>query len=111
MRGLIHFRFIFLVVLPSSMFVAQCFWFRRARRLIRTIEWPAGRYLLQRFWFVAILLLLSTVIVQISGHWFPHRYFANGMASIARLWLVASFLAFLAVISVELIEWLSRSAR
>jgi uncharacterized protein len=111
MRGFIHFRFIFLVVLPSSMFVAQCFWFRRARRLIRTIEWPAGRYLLQSFWIAAILLLLSTVIVQISGHWLPHRYFADGITSIARLWLVASFLAFLAVISVELIEWLSRSAR
>jgi predicted MPP superfamily phosphohydrolase len=32
------------------------------------------------------------------------------MISISRLWLVASFVAFLAVISVELIEWLSRPA-
>ena len=109
MRGLIHFPLILLVFL-SLMFVAQRFWFVRAWRLIETVARPAWRYLLQGLWIVAIVLLLTAVFVPFFGHWSPRRDLAIWLISISRLWLVASFLAFLAVTSVALIEWLSRPA-
>jgi hypothetical protein len=109
MRGLIHFPLILLVFL-SSMFVAQRFWFVRAWRLIDAVARPAWRNLLQGLWIAAIVLLLTAVFAPILSHWSPLRDLANWIISLSRLWLVASFLAFLAVTSVALIEWLSRSA-
>jgi predicted MPP superfamily phosphohydrolase len=109
MRGLIHFPLILLVFL-SLMFVAQRFWFVRAWRLIETVARPAWRYLLQGLWIVAIVLVLTAVFVPFFGHWSPRRDLAIWLISISRLWLVASCLAFLAVTSVALIEWLSRPA-
>jgi Calcineurin-like phosphoesterase len=109
MRGFIHFPLIFLVVFLSLMFVAQRFWFVRAWRLIDTIVWPAWRYLLQGLWIAAIVLLLTAVFAPIFSHWSPRRDLAAWLISISRLWLVASFLAFLLVTSVALIEGLSRS--
>jgi hypothetical protein len=109
MRGLIQFPLILLVFL-SLMFVAQRFWFVRAWRLIETVARPAWRYLLQGLWIVAIVLVLTAVFVPFFGHWSPRRDLAIWLISISRLWLVASCLAFLAVTSVALIEWLSRSA-
>jgi uncharacterized protein len=108
MRGLIHFPSILLVLL-SLIFVAQRFWFIRAWRLIDTVARPAWRYLLQGLCFAAIALLLTAVFVPIFSHWSPRRDLAIWLISVSRLWLVASFLAFLAVTSVALIEWLSRS--
>jgi hypothetical protein len=108
MRGLIHFPLILLVFL-SSMFVAQRFWFVRAWRLIGAVARPEWRYLLQSLWIAAIVLLLTTVLAPIFSHWSPRWNLAAWLISISRLWLVASFLAFLAVTSVALIERLSRS--
>ena len=110
MRGFIHFRFIFLIVIVSLMFAAQCFWFARARRLIDKIAWPAWRHLFQGLWIAAILLLLTASLAPISSHWFPHRDLAHWMISVSRLWLLAFFLAFQAVTSVEFMDRLSRRA-
>jgi uncharacterized protein len=109
MRGLIHFPLILLVFL-SLMFVAQRFWFVRAWRLIDTVARPAWRYLLQGFWIAAMVLLLTAVCFPIFSHWSPRRHLANWLISVSTLWLFTSFLAFLAVTSVALVEWLSRSA-
>jgi uncharacterized protein len=108
MRGVLHFPLILLVFL-SSMFVAQRFWFVRAWRLIGAVARPAWRYLLQGLWIAAIVLLLTTFLAPIFSHWSPRWDLAAWLISISRLWLVASFLAFLAVTSVALIERLSRS--
>jgi hypothetical protein len=109
MRGLINFPLISLVFL-SLMFMAQRFWFVRAWRMIETVARPAWRYLLQGLWIAAVMLLLTTVFAPIFSDWPPRRDLANWIISISRLWLVASCLAFLAVTSVALIEWLSRPA-
>ena len=109
MRGLIHFPLILLLLL-SLMFVAQRFWFVRAWRLIDTVARPAWRFALQGIWISAIVVLLTAVFAPIFSHWSPRCDLANWLISISRLWLLVSFLAFLAVTSVALIEWLSRPA-
>ncbi|MGD1075292.1 MAG: metallophosphoesterase [Thermodesulfovibrionales bacterium] len=56
----------------------------------------------------AVFLLLATVLDVPAGHFISRRGPGNEVLSASRLWLLASSFGFLAVLSVEVLGWVSR---
>src|SRR6266705_403955 len=88
MRGPRPFRIFLMVILALTPF-AQSFWFLRAWRVIDALAWLG----------LLDLLGVRVILRRALGPW--------GRA-VARLWLIASCLGFLAVAGVGGVEWLSR---
>jgi uncharacterized protein len=109
MRGPRPFRMFLLIILALTP-LAQTFWFRQAWRLIDAVSWPVPRALLQGLWVAAVLIVLAAALDLLLGQLLLHRVFSPWGRAIARLWLIASCLGFLAVTVVGAIEWLSRPA-
>ncbi|MGH8065580.1 MAG: metallophosphoesterase [Candidatus Entotheonellia bacterium] len=109
MRGPRPFR-IFLMVILALTPLAQYFWFVRAWRVIDAMAWPGPRYLLQGLWMAAALVVLAAALDLLVGQVIPRRALGPWGRAVARLWLIASCIGFLAVTVVGGIEWLSRPA-
>jgi predicted MPP superfamily phosphohydrolase len=109
MRGPKPFR-IFLTIILVLTPLAQAFWFLQAWRLIAAVAWPAARALLQGLWIVAAFAVLASVFDQLGYRVLPLWVFGPWGRAGARLWLIASCLAFLAVSVVEGLAWLSQAA-
>jgi uncharacterized protein len=109
MRGPKPFR-IFLMGILALTPVAQAFWFAWAWRLIGAVAWPGPRSLLQGVWVVAVLVVLATRLVLLGVRVIPRQAARPWARAVARIWLIASCLGFLAVTAVGAIEWLSRPA-
>jgi uncharacterized protein len=107
MRGPRPFR-IFLMVILALTPLAQCFWFVQAWRVIDAVAWPAPRALLQGLWIVAALVVLAAGLELLGLGVIPRRVLGPWGRAVARLWLIAAGLGFLAVTVVGGIEWLSR---
>jgi predicted MPP superfamily phosphohydrolase len=88
--------------------LAQCFWFVQAWRVIDAVAWPAPRALLQGLWIVAALVVLAAGLELLGLGVIPRRVLGPWGRAVARLWLIAAGLGFLAVTVVGGIEWLSR---
>jgi uncharacterized protein len=97
---------IILVLTP----LAQYFWFARAWHLIATMAWPGLRYLGQSLWLVAALAVLVAVLDLMVGHRILRRDLWPWGRAVARLWLIASCVGYVAVTVVWGIEWLSQPA-
>jgi uncharacterized protein len=107
MRGPRPFR-IFLMVILALTPLAQYFWFVWAWRVIEAMAWPGPRAMLQGLWVVAALVVLAAGLELLVGPVIPRRVIGPWGRAVARLWLIASCLGFLAVTAVGGIEWLSR---
>ena len=108
MRGPKPFR-IFLLAILTLTPLAQAFWFVRAWRVIDAVAWPASRHLLQALWVIAALVVLAAALELLVGPVIPRRIAGPRARAVARLWLVASCIGFLAVTVVGGIERLSRA--
>jgi uncharacterized protein len=109
MRGPRPFR-IFLMVILGLTPLAQYFWCVRAWRVIDAMAWPGLRFLLQGLWMAAALVVLAAALDLLVGRVIPRRALGPWGRAVARLWLIASCLGFLAVTVVGDLEWLSRPA-
>ena len=98
----------FLVVILALTPLAQPFWFGRAWWVIDAIAWLGPRYLLQSLWMVAVLVVLAAVLDLTAGHRLSRRDLWPWGRAVARLWLIASCVGYLAVTAVGGVEWLSR---
>jgi predicted MPP superfamily phosphohydrolase len=107
MRGPRPFR-IFLMVILALTPVAQAYWFAWAWRLIGAVAWPGPRYVLQGLWVTAGLVVLAAGLDLLGVRVVPRRAQRPWGRAVARIWLIASCIGFLAVIAVGGIEWLSR---
>jgi uncharacterized protein len=107
MRGPRPFR-IFLMVILALTPLAQYFWFVWAWRVIEAMAWPGPRAMLQGLWVVAAFVVLAAGLELLVGPVIPRRVIGPWGRAVARLWLIASCLGFLAVTAVGGIEWLSR---
>src|SRR5712691_5042255 len=109
MRGPRPFR-IFLMVILALTPLAQAFWFVRAWRVIDAVAWPGPRAVLQGLWVAAALVVLAAALDMLRVRVLPRRAFGPWGWAVARLWLIASCLGFLAMTAVGSLEWLSRAA-
>src|SRR5690349_16304928 len=71
---------------------------------------PGARYLLQGLWTAALLVLLASFLEPFVGRMLPRGPVGSWIVGAARVWLVASFFAFFAFQSVEVVGWISRVA-
>jgi uncharacterized protein len=109
MRGPRPFR-IFLMGILALTPVAQAFWFAWAWRLIGAVAWPGPRSLLQGVWVVAALVVLAAGLDLLGVRVIPRQAARPWARAVARIWLIASCLGFLAVTAMGGLEWLSRPA-
>ena len=109
MRGPRPFR-LFLMVILALTPLAQSFWFVQAWHVIDAVAWPGPRALLQGLWIVAALVVLAAALDLLRVRILPRRVFGPWGRAVARLWLIASCLSFLAITAVGSLEWLSRPA-
>jgi predicted MPP superfamily phosphohydrolase len=107
MRGPRPFR-IFLMVILALTPLAQAFWFVWAWRLIGAVGWPAPRYLLHGLWSMAALVVLAAGLDLLGVRVLPRRAQRPWGRAVARIWLIASCIGFLAVVVVGAVERLSR---
>jgi predicted MPP superfamily phosphohydrolase len=107
MRGPRPFR-IFLMVILALTPLAQAFWFVWAWRAIGVVAWPVPRVLLQGLWGVAALVVLAAGLDLLGVRVIPRQAAKPWGRAVARIWLIASCIGFLAVTVVGGIEWLSR---
>jgi len=90
--------------------LAQAFWFVRAWRVIDAVPWPGPRTVLQGLWIVAALVVVAAALDLLLGQLLLRRMFGPWGRAVARLWLIASCLGFLAVTAVGGLAWLSQAA-
>src|SRR6266705_4064905 len=101
---------LFLMVILALTPLAQSFWFGRTWRVLDAVAWPGPRALLRGLWIVAALVVLAAALDMLRVRVIPRWAFGPWERAVARLWLIASCLGFLAVTVVGSLEWLSRSA-
>jgi predicted MPP superfamily phosphohydrolase len=77
--------------------LAQAFWFARAWRAPEAVAWLRPRSLVQGRWGVAALVVLAAGLELLAGPVIPRRVLGPWGRAVARLWLVAACLGFLAV--------------
>ena len=104
------YRWVFLVALLSILYIVQRFWFLRAWRLVSGVPQAGWRYLLNGLLLAAAAVVLAAILDPMLGHFIPRHGLGNWVVASARVWLVASFLGFLAVTAVRTLEFLSKPA-
>jgi len=87
-------------------FGVQPFWFANAWRHISVISQPSFKFALEMVWFAALFIVIGTSLRPIFGRLLPARGLGNWAAALTRVWLLASFCAFVAYQAVNLIGWI-----
>ena len=108
MRGVVLYRFVFLIALLSVIYIVQRFWFLRTWRLVGAVNEPGWRYLLKGLLVAAAVTVLAAILDPILGRFIPRYGLGNWVVAASRVWLVASFLGYLVVTSVGMLELLSK---
>jgi hypothetical protein len=103
-RYLLFFAFLGLVVF------IQRFWFLGAWHWIQSVGREGTRHSLQVLWIGAMVLFLSSFLEPLFGRIWPRGSVGSSLVAVSRVWLVASFFAFFAFQSVEIVGWISRAA-
>jgi uncharacterized protein len=88
----------------------QRFWFLRAWNWIETVDGAQWRYGLQIALIAAAVTLFAALFDPLFGHIVSRVVFGKSLITFARLWLIASFFAFIAMQSVGAIEWVTNVA-
>jgi len=90
--------------------LTQAFWFLQAWHVIDAVAWLVPRFLLRELWVAAAIIVLAAALDLLLGQFILRQVFGPWGWAVARLWLIASCLAFLAVTAVAAIAWLSQPA-
>jgi predicted MPP superfamily phosphohydrolase len=90
--------------------LAQSFWFLQAWCVIDAVAWPGLRALLQGLGILAALVVLAAALDMLGVRVLPRRVCGPWGRAVARLWVIASCLSFLAITAVGSLAWLSRPA-
>ncbi|HXZ80527.1 MAG TPA: metallophosphoesterase [Terriglobales bacterium] len=85
---------------------AQLFWFRSAWRALKRIGSPKWILLLRTLVVAALLWLIVVLADRLFLHFLPRSGPTRWIMTLAQLWLVPSFFAFLLVKLVHGIEWI-----
>jgi predicted MPP superfamily phosphohydrolase len=85
----------------------QRFWFLRAWRAIQSLSSAQWRLGLEAALIALALALFVAVFDPLLGRAVSRSGFGKSFVTFSRLWLIASFFAFLAVESVGAVEWVS----
>ena len=113
-------RVLFFALFLLAVYAVQRFWFVRAWAWIGSFSNANWRFGLHAVLITLAAALLATILDPLFGHWisrhtsdsfsFGGLNLGKSLATISRLWLVASFFGFLAVESVGAIEWVTNVA-
>jgi uncharacterized protein len=104
-------RFVVFFAFLGLLVFIQRFWFASAWRWIDQVARGNTRHFLQGLWFVAALVLLSSLLEPLMGRIWPRSGIGSFLVALSRVWLVASFFAFFTFQSVEVVGWISHGAR
>jgi hypothetical protein len=110
MRALFLLRAVFLLLFWLLIYPAQRFWFLRAWRRAQKASSAGWRRILKGLTGCAAVVLLAALLDSINGNLIPRQSLAGWLVLVARVWVVASFVGFVALHAVRLLERLSRSA-
>ena len=115
MFTLILSRVLFLGLFLLAVYAVQRFWFMRAWSWIGSFSNANWRFGLHAGLIALAVALLATILDPLLGHGISRLSLGSlnlgkTIATVARLWLVASFFGFLAVESVGAIEWVTNIA-
>ncbi len=115
MLALILNRILFLAVFLLAVYAVQRFWFMRAWSSIGAFSNLYWRFGLHAGLIALAAARVATMLDPLLGHAISRLSlggfnFGRLLATVARLWLVASFFGFLAVESVGAIEWVTNVA-
>jgi predicted MPP superfamily phosphohydrolase len=108
-------RVFFFALFLLAVYAVQRFWFVRAWSWIGSFSNANWRLGLHAGLIALAAALLATLLDPLLGRGISRLSFGNfdlgkTLATVARLWLVASFFGFLAVESVGAIEWVTNAA-
>jgi predicted MPP superfamily phosphohydrolase len=108
-------RVFFFALFLLAVYAVQRFWFVRAWSWIGSFSNANWRFGCHAGLIALAAALLVTLLDPLLGRGISHLSFGNfdlgkTLATVARLWLVASFFGFLAVESVGAIEWVTNAA-
>ena len=115
MFALILTRVLFFALFLLAIYAVQRFWFLRAWTWIAAFSNAHWRFGLHAGLIALAVALLATLLDPLLGHGISRLSFGSfnlgkTLTTVARLWLVASVFGFLAVESVEAIEWVTNVA-
>ncbi|MBZ5655542.1 MAG: metallophosphoesterase [Acidobacteriia bacterium] len=105
MFPLILVRVLFLALFLAAVYAVQRFWFLRAWSWIGTLSSAHWRYGLQAGLIALAIAIFASLLDPLLGHAVSHVGFGKTLITFSRLWVMASFFAFIAVESVGAIEW------
>lgn len=94
----------------AVVYAVQRFWFLRAWSWIGTVSNARWRFGLHIGLIALAVALFATFVDPLLGHVISRSNFGKAVATAARLWLVTSLFALLAVESVGFIEWITNAA-
>jgi uncharacterized protein len=109
-KGAILIRAAFFAGFLALVVLVQRFWFVSAWQRIQSVSKPAVRQVLQGMWIAALVLFLATFLDPFLGGFIPRRGLGLWLIAVSRLWLFASFFAFLAFQLVGGLGWTSGMA-
>lgn len=91
----------------ALIYAVQRFWFLRAWGWINLLASPHLRSGLQVALIALALALLAALLDPLFGHIVSRSGPGKDLITFSRIWLIASFFAFLAVQSVGIVEWIT----
>lgn len=91
------------------MYAVQRFWFLRAWNWIATLSASSWRYAFEIALIAAALAVFAALLDPLLGHTVSRIGFGKSLITVSRLWLIASFFAFIAVQAVNGLEWITNT--
>ncbi len=100
---------LFVALLLALIYAVQRYWFLRAWSWIHALTNTNWRYGLQIALIAAALAMFAALFDSLLGHVVSRIAFGKSLITFARLWVIASFFAFIAVKSVGGMEWVTNA--
>jgi uncharacterized protein len=108
--ALILVRILFLVLFLAVVYAVQRFWFMRAWSWIGTLSSIQWRFGLHAGLIALAIAVFAALLDPFLGHAVSRFGLGKDLITFTRLWIMASFFAFIAVESVGAIEWVANAA-
>jgi predicted MPP superfamily phosphohydrolase len=108
--ALILVRVLFLALFLAVVYAVQRFWFVRAWSWIGTLSSAQWRFGLHAGLIALVIAVFAALLDPLLGHAVSRVGFGKTLITFSRLWVMASFFAFIAVESVGAIEWVANTA-
>jgi uncharacterized protein len=108
--ALILARVLFLALFLVVIYAVQRFWFVRAWSRIGTLSSIQWRFGLHAGLIALAIAVFAALLDPLLGHSVSQFGLGKDLVTFTRLWVIASFFAFIAVESVGAIEWVANAA-